>query len=79
MTPTERTQRRRQRLAHAKDDAEERKAICHELGSLIAELRAILKGCADTDLRFVIGHKAGLQRAIEVLKRRRSDVKAIRT
>jgi len=49
------------------------------LGTLIAELRALPKGCAETDLRFVLGHKTGLQRAIDVLKGRRADLKAVRT
>jgi hypothetical protein len=70
--------RRRRPAVRPGDDYEERHAIIKEYGAYMDELEGILAETApESDLRFVLGHRVGIERAIDIAKRRRADVKAL--
>jgi hypothetical protein len=70
-------QRKRRSTVRPGDDYDERQAIIREYGAYMEELQTLLDEAPESDLRFVLGHRTGIERAIDLAKRRRADVKAL--
>ena len=65
---------------HPGDDAAERQAIVREYGVFIEELESTLQQLPPgADRAFVLGHRVGIEQAVDLAKRRRADVKALLT
>ena len=76
--PTD-SRRRRQIQATRADDFAERQAVVWEYDWLIEELVAILERARFDDKQFVLGHRVGIEQAIELARRRQAEVRALLT
>jgi hypothetical protein len=76
--PTD-SRRRRQIQATRPDDFAERQAVVWEYDWLIEELGAILERAPFNDKQFVLGHRVGIEQAIELARRRQAELRALLT
>jgi len=76
--PTD-SRRQRQIQATRTDDFAERQAVVWEYDWLIEELGAIPQRARFDDQQFVLGHRLGIEQAIELARRRQAEVRALLT
>ena len=73
------SRKRRQVQTASADDFSERQAVVWEYDWLIEELGAILERARFDDKQFVLGHRVGIEQAIELARRRQAEVGALLT
>jgi hypothetical protein len=71
--------RKRRRVITSADDFAERQAVVWEYDRLFEELGAVLEQALFDDKQLVLGHRVGIEQAIEVARRRQAEVPALLT